>query len=239
MPSSEERNGNVSHNVVNGHSSAANTNGNSLNGHQNGYTSTGTNGYTNGHTNGTTANGKPTVGVADFKAAVEPIAICGMGMRLPGSITNADGFWDLLVNKRSGRCAIPKDRYNVDTWYGPGKLGHIACKYGYFLDNINLANADASFWTMTKTEIEALDPQQRLALEVVYECLQTAGEKPQEMRGRKIGVYLGSFEGDWEELDAKDPQSFHQYRITGYGDYMTANRISYEFGFMGPRYDQY
>jgi len=165
----------------------------------------------------------------------EPIAICGMGMRLPGGITDAAGFWDMLYNGRSGRCKVPADRYNAEAWYGPGKIGHTASKFGYFLDHVNLANVDSSFWSMTKKEIEAMDPQQRLTLEVVYECLQNAGQKPDQLRGKKVGVYVGTYEGDWLELDGRDPQHYHMYRLTGYGDYMSANRIHYEFGFMGPR----
>jgi acyl transferase domain-containing protein len=171
---------------------------------------------------------------AQSQPMVEPVAICGMGMRLPGGITDAEGFWDMLFNKRSGRCEVPKDRYNAENWYGPGKIGHTASKYGYFLNDLNLANMDSSFWSMTKQEIESMDPQQRLTLEVVYECLQNAGQNPRELRGRKVGVYLGTFEGDWLELDGRDPQHYHMYRLTGYGDYMSANRIHYEFGFVGP-----
>ena len=166
---------------------------------------------------------------------VEPMAICGMGMRLPGGIRDAEGYWDLLYNRRSGRCKVPKDRYNIDAWYGPGKIGHVTSKYGYFLSDIDLGNVDASFWSMTKQEIECMDPQQRLTLEVVYECLQNAGQKPKELRGRNIGVYLGTFDGDWLELDGRDPQHYHMYRLTGYGDYMSANRVNYEFDFKGPR----
>ncbi|WQF90289.1 Putative Acyl transferase domain superfamily, quinone oxidoreductase/zeta-crystallin, thiolase [Colletotrichum destructivum] len=166
------------------------------------------------------------------RPTVEPIAICGMAMRLPGGITDAAGFWDMLYNGRSGRCKVPEDRYNAETWYGPGKIGHTASKFGYFLDNVDLANMDSSFWTMTKKEIGAMDPQQRLTLEVVYECLQSAGQKSEELRGKKVGVFIGTFEGDWLELDSRDPQHHHMYRLTGYGDYMSANRISYEFDFV-------
>lgn len=189
---------------------------------QNGPTPTMTNGYQNG--------------VSHEKPIVEPVAICGMGMRLPGGIKDAAGFWDMLYNGRSGRCEVPTDRYNADTWYGPGKLGHTPSKHGYFLDGVDLGKTDSSFWSMTKQEIEAVDPQQRLTLEVVYECLQSAGQKPSELRGRRVGVYVGTFEGDWMELDGRDTQHYHMYRLTGYGDYMSANRIHYEFGFMGPRY---
>ncbi|RFU77059.1 polyketide synthase [Trichoderma arundinaceum] len=165
---------------------------------------------------------------------LEPISVCGMGLRLPGGISDSDGLWNLLINKKSGRGPVPKDRYNADTWYGPGKIGHTACKYGYFLDHLSLQNIDASFWSMTKLEMEGLDPQQRLTLEVVYECLQNAGQNPQELRGKRIGVFMGSFEGDRLELDGRDTQDYHPYRITGYGDYMGANRVSYEFDFQGP-----
>jgi hypothetical protein len=185
--------------------------------------------------NGHNSNYQPFLN-GDKAPLVEPIAICGMSMRLPGGIRDAESYWDLLYNGRSGRCRVPKDRYNVDAWYGPGKIGHVVCKDGYFLEDVDLANADASFWSMTKQEIESMDPQQRLTLEIVYECLQNAGQKPSELRGRKIGVYMGTFEGDWLELDGRDPQHYHMYRLTGYADYMSANRIHYEFGFMGPRF---
>lgn len=165
----------------------------------------------------------------------DSIAICGFGMRLPGGVRDADSFWKLLCNRSDGRCRVPKDRYNVDAFYGPGKVGHVASEYGYFINDVNLKLADASFWSMTNEEIAAMDPQQRLALEVVYEALQTAGQPPAELYGRMIGVYVGSFEGDWQEINGKDTQSYHMYQLTGYGDYMPANRISREFGFMGPR----
>jgi acyl transferase domain-containing protein len=103
------------------------------------------------------------------------------------------------------------------------------------LEDHDLANFDASFWSMTRQEIESMDPQQRMNLEIVYECLQNAGQKPDDLRGRKIGVYVGTFDGDWIELDGRDTQAYNPYRLTGYADYMSANRIHYEFGFMGPR----
>ena len=168
---------------------------------------------------------------------VEPVAIVGMAMRLPGGIHNADDFWDLLINKRNGQCRVPKDRYNIDAWYGPGKSGHVGTQHGYFLEDLDLSHIDASFWSMTKQEAELMDPQQRLILEVVYEALENAGEK--NWRGKNIGCYVGIFGEDWLDMDSKDVQNMHMYRLTGYGDYVTANRVSYEFDFKGPRYAKY
>ncbi|KAL3453049.1 hypothetical protein BJX65DRAFT_302946 [Aspergillus insuetus] len=167
--------------------------------------------------------------------ALPPIAICGMATRLPGGIHTPSALWDLLTTKRSGRCRVPASRYNVESFHGPGKLGHVASEYGYFLDDVNLRDVDTSFWSgMTRKEIEAMDPAQRLALEVVYECLQSAGVKTDEVRGKDVGVFVGTFGGDWDDLDSRDPQGYHMYRMTGQGDYMLANRVSYEFGFGGP-----
>lgn len=165
----------------------------------------------------------------------EPLAICGMAMRLPGGVRDENAFWDLLYNKRSGQCRVPEDRYNVDTWCGPGKIGHVASEQGFFLNDIDLRNVDASFWSSTKKELEAMDPQQRLIMEVTYECLQNAGQVPQQLRGKRIGVFTGTFEGDWVDLESKDPQNYHMYRLAGSSDYLPANRLNYEFGFTGPR----
>ncbi|KAL8646874.1 MAG: hypothetical protein Q9226_006676, partial [Calogaya cf. arnoldii] len=168
----------------------------------------------------------------DCCSLFEPVAIVGMAMRLPGSVHNAEDFWDMLIHKRSGQCVVPKTRYNIDAWYGPGKAGHVTSKYGYFLDDQTLDAMDTSFWSMTRQEVEALDPQQRLLLEVVYETFQSAGAK--EWKDKNVGCYIGTFEGDWLELDGRDPETNYPYRLTGYGDYMAANRISYEFGLRGP-----
>jgi acyl transferase domain-containing protein len=44
---------------------------------------------------------------------------------------------------------------------------------------------------MSRKETEVVDPQQRLALEVAYECLQNAGLR--DFRGSNTGVYFGTF----------------------------------------------
>ena len=163
---------------------------------------------------------------------VEPIAIIGMSMRLPGGIRDSEALWDLLINGKSGRGKVPADRYNVDAFYGQGKARHICTKQGYFLTDVDLAQMDSSFWSMTKAEAEVMDPQQRLLLEVVYECLENSGSKG--WRDRDIGCYVGVFGEDWLDLQSRDALNTGVYRILGYSDFAIANRVSYEFGFTGP-----
>jgi acyl transferase domain-containing protein len=39
------------------------------------------------------------------------------------------------------------------------------------------------------------------------------------------------------EIQSRDTQDSNRNRITGYGDFLLANRISYEYDFKGPRYE--
>ena len=167
-------------------------------------------------------------------AAPPPIAIVGMGMRLPGAANDESAFWDLLVRKKDGRCRVPGDRYNIDAFHSPsGKPGTVRSQYGYFLENMDLHHLDASFFSMNKTEVEKLDPQQRMLLEVVWECMENGGQVG--WRGGNIGCYVGSFGEDWLEISAKETQSRGMYRITGSGDFALSNRVSYEYNLRGPR----
>jgi acyl transferase domain-containing protein len=165
-----------------------------------------------------------------------PIAIVGIGLRLPGGCCDTASFWDLLVNKRDARKEIPLQRFNTDGFYIPkrgekGGGGKLSLKHGYFLDE-TIDRFDAGFFSMSQAEVERLDPQQRLLLEVVYEALENAGET--ESRGTDVGVYAGSFGADWAQMQGKDVQDESVYGITGRDDFVHGNRVSYEFGLHGP-----
>ena len=163
----------------------------------------------------------------------EPIAVCGLGIRLPGGVCDAEGFWDLLVKGRDARGPIRSDRYNSDSFSDVlGKKGAIKTQYGYFLDD-DLTSLDTSFFSMSKSELERLDPQQRQLLEVTRECLENAGEI--NYRGKLVGCFVGTFGEDWLQISARETQHSGGYIVTGHGDLMIANRISYEYDLRGPR----
>lgn len=163
-----------------------------------------------------------------------PIAICGMALRLPGGISTPEAFWDFLINKGDARGPVPESRYKASSFYSKSrKPGHVASEYGYFLDeSVDIGALDTSFFSMPKVEVERADPQQRILLELTRECFESAGEV--DYRGKTIGTYVGSFGEDWLELFVKDPQFNGTYKITGYGDFVLANRISYEYDLKGP-----
>ena len=162
-----------------------------------------------------------------------PIAICGLGMRLPGGIRDAEGFWNLLRKGQDSRGRVPLDRYNTNGFNASlGSKDAIETEYGYFLDE-DLTCLDTSFFTMSKDELERTDPQQRQLLEVTRECLENAAEV--DWRGKLIGCYVGTFGDDWLHMSTKEPQGLRGYVVTGLCDLMIANRVSYEYDFRGPR----
>lgn len=46
-----------------------------------------------------------------------PIAVVGMGCRLPGGATSPEKLWQLLERKQSARTEVPADRFNIDAFY--------------------------------------------------------------------------------------------------------------------------
>lgn len=178
------------------------------------------------------SNGLPNGHTKTSKALPEPIAICGLAMRLPGGIRDAAGFWDVLYHGKDMRGPIRSDRYNAKGFDDTlGMKGTIKTQFGYFI-NEDLSCLDTSFFTMTRSELEKTDPQQRQLLEVTRECLENAGEV--NYRGKLIGCYVGTFGDDWLQLQSKENQYTGGYNLTG--DLMIANRVSYEYDFKGPRY---
>ncbi|KFY38193.1 hypothetical protein V494_04450 [Pseudogymnoascus sp. VKM F-4513 (FW-928)] len=181
-----------------------------------------------------TASPNPGFGQEDERsmAIFEPVAIVGMALRLPGGIRSPEALWQALINKKSTRGLVPPDRYNIEAFYSPSqRVGSVGMQHGHFLSE-GLEHIDTSFFTMSQAEIEKVDPQHRMLLEVVWECMESAGQKG--WRGTNTGVFVGTWGEDWIGLAAKDSQRTGVYDIAGLGDFSMSNRISYEYNLHGP-----
>ncbi|NCC37589.1 MAG: polyketide synthase, partial [Chloroflexia bacterium] len=99
----------------------------------------------------------------------EPIAIVGIGCRLPGGAYSPAKLWQLLEDRINAVGLIPPDRFDRERLYDerPAMPGKIMTRWGGFLDDIDLF--DAEFFGISPREAERLDPQQRLLLEVAWE----------------------------------------------------------------------
>ena len=166
----------------------------------------------------------------------EPIAIIGMGMRLPGNVKNAKDFWNLLYHGVDAITDIPKDRFDAAALYDsdysvPGKM---VVKQGGFLDHID--QFDGSFFDLSYAEIESMDPQQRILLEVTYEAFENAGINTKSLNGSNTGVYIGVTNNDYQKRHFRsgDYTLINPYSYTGTAYCSDSGRISYLLGLQGP-----
>lgn len=64
---------------------------------------------------------------------------------------------------------------------------------GMFLEDIDPADFDTSFFEISRAEAISMDPNQRQMLEVVYEGLENAGITLENLNGASVGCFVGSF----------------------------------------------
>lgn len=80
----------------------------------------------------------------------------------------------------------------------------------------------------------ALDPKQRITLEVAYEALENAGLPLQKVNGTQTACFIGSAQSDYRDMLTRDFNNYPKYYIVGNGDDMTASRISHFLNIHGP-----
>ncbi|KAG9868942.1 ketoacyl-synt-domain-containing protein, partial [Aureobasidium melanogenum] len=168
----------------------------------------------------------------------EPIAIIGMGCRLPGESYSPSKLWDnLLKDGRSAWSEFPKNRFDLNAWYHPSsnRPGSVHTRGGYFLSHDEqLRQFDPSFFGISPLEASAMDPQQRKLLEVVYESFENAGATLEELSGSKTSCFVGCFTNDMRSMTCRDPEYGVPYEMTGSDMTILSNRINYVFDLKGP-----
>ncbi|HXA48675.1 MAG TPA: beta-ketoacyl synthase N-terminal-like domain-containing protein, partial [Candidatus Acidoferrum sp.] len=165
----------------------------------------------------------------------EPIAIVGLGCRLPGGATDPAAFWNLLSEGHDGVCEVPRDRWDAEALYDPDPdaPGFMSSRQGCFLENVD--QFDPHFFGIAPREALAIDPQQRLLLEVAWEALEDAGQSPVKLAGTRAGVFIGVCTDEYSDL-AKDGDlsRIDTYYVTGNARNLVAGRLSYFLGLQGP-----
>ncbi|GKU06255.1 unnamed protein product [Fusarium langsethiae] len=164
-----------------------------------------------------------------------PIAIIGVGCRLPGGANNLENLWKLLSEGRNGQTEIPKDRWNAYAWFDayPDAKQSMVTKHGYFLQD-DISQFDAKFFGISSGEANSMDPQQRLFLMTTYEALEDAGIPVETLRGSNTGVYASIFERSYDRMGHKDLSTIGRTHLNGTGESILSNRVSYCFDLRGP-----
>lgn len=164
----------------------------------------------------------------------EPIAVIGMAGRFPGAST-IEAFWSNLLG---GRDTIT--RFTPDT-LDPSVPASLRNDPDYvwargIIDGVE--DFDAAFFAIPAREAEVTDPQQRVFLELAWECLERAGYAPDRTVGT-VGVFAGAGTPSYllnnvlKHKEAIERVGELQVQLGNDKDYI-ATRVAYRLNLKGP-----
>lgn len=165
----------------------------------------------------------------------DAVVIAGMAIEAPGGIDTVDTFWDALLARRTLLTPLPTDR-----GWSPEALTDLGRRDGWmsvpdsggFLDGA--ADFDPGLFGLSPREATAMDPQQRVALRVTWQALQTAGEDPQDAADRRdAGCYMGVNANGYGPSMAV-PGDHNGHLLAGTSLSGVSGRVSHCLGLGGP-----
>ncbi|GAA3464436.1 type I polyketide synthase [Saccharothrix longispora] len=167
----------------------------------------------------------------------DPIAIVAMACRLPGGVTAPDDLWQVLLDGADVLSGFPTDRGWDPDLYDPDptRVGKVYLKRSGFLHDA--AEFDAGFFGISPREARAIDPQQRVMLEIAWEAVERAGIDPRSLRGSRTGVFAGVTNTDYGVrwmTGAPSLPEFEGYLVLGSSNSAASGRVSYALGLVGP-----
>ncbi|MFF4729930.1 type I polyketide synthase [Streptomyces mirabilis] len=153
----------------------------------------------------------------------------GMSCRFPG-VPNLEEFWRLLLDGGSTVGSFPEQRV-----VAPQRAANpdaATLSLGSFFDAID--GFDAEFFATGPAEAAAMDPVQRLGLELAWEAVEDARLPAAALAGREIDVVVGAAPSGYQLLRtlSGSDQDDH-YAALGSSGALVANRISSLFDVRG------
>ncbi|WP_232073641.1 polyketide synthase [Variovorax sp. RA8] len=166
--------------------------------------------------------------------ADEPIALIAMAGRFPGA-AGVEQFWDNLC---AGRDSIS---FFDDATLDAGVSAALRADPSYVrargvIDDVEWF--DAAFFGINPKEAQLMDPQQRLFLEICWECMERAGYTPDQCPG-SVGVYAGMYNATYflqhvqKRPELIDELGAFQVMLANEKDYI-ATRVAHRLNLTGP-----
>ncbi|KAK7731959.1 hypothetical protein SLS63_005257 [Diaporthe eres] len=160
-----------------------------------------------------------------------------MACRLGEGVNSPSSMWDVMVNKELKTAArVPESRFNIDAYLHPGAFtrpSSITSPGGGFIDTPP-ENFDPEFFGMEEDEALQTDPQHRRMLELVYECLESAGITKDAVAGTRTGVYVGNFNLDAVVKSCRHEYDRHAHATMSIDPGLVSSRISFWYDLKGP-----
>ena len=177
--------------------------------------------------------------ITKLKAKRPQISIIGISCRFPGANCK-DLFWVLLEEGKSSIRPFPDNRTQEHKaffeLYNPKRFvnGRLCAINGSYLEEIQ--TFDNRFFGISNQEARAMDPQQRILLQVVYEAIEDAGMRLEDLQKCRTGVFVGVMNLEYGALttDRSNYSNINQYSSTGITASILANRVSFCLNLTGP-----
>ncbi|MFJ8996352.1 type I polyketide synthase [Streptomyces sp. NPDC102279] len=166
-----------------------------------------------------------------MSGAATGIAVIGMSCRFPG-VDGLDAFWRLLTEGESTLGTFPAQRAADARPFPAGHPDADTLTTGSFFDAVD--GFDTDFFTTGAAEAAAMDPAQRLGLELAWEAVEDARIPAATLAGRDIDVVVGTAPSGYELLRTlSGADSDDHYAALGSSGALIANRISGLFDVRG------
>ena len=164
----------------------------------------------------------------------DAVAIVGAACRLPGGIVDLDQLWTALSEGRDLIGEVPEGRFDPDRFFDPDPLrpGKSYSFAGGYLPDI--AGFDADYFGISPREAAAMDPQQRMLLEMGAEALDDAGLDRRDLEGSDTAVFIGVSGTGYGFLQLAGLRGLDVHGMTGGTASIAANRLSHAFDLRGP-----
>lgn len=164
---------------------------------------------------------------------IQDIAVIGMSGQFPDA-KNVNEYWTNLVAGKNSVVEIPKSRWPTEQFYDPDPTvsNKSHSKWAGLLNDIDAF--DPLFFKISPREAELMDPQQRLFLQEAWRAFEDAGYSPEELSGKKCGVFVGCSTGDYQHLFNENNIFPQAYSLLGNITSVLSARISYLLNLTGP-----
>ncbi|KAK9415512.1 putative Polyketide synthase [Seiridium unicorne] len=164
-----------------------------------------------------------------------PIAIVGMACRLPGHGMTPKDLWEFVTSGKVADITPPSNRFSLHGHYdGSQKPNTMKTPGAMFMEDVDPAAFDAQFFQVNSPDACSMDPQQRVFMEVAYECLENAGIPKERVEGTRLGCIVGASAVDYHDMACRDPEDRTYSPTIGCGRALLSNRVSHFLNAHGP-----
>jgi acyl transferase domain-containing protein/thioesterase domain-containing protein/SAM-dependent methyltransferase len=161
------------------------------------------------------------------------VAVIGMSARF-ADCPDLASFHAMLASGRSGISEVPADRWSADASSLPEavKSESAFLRWGGFLKDA--ADFDPLFFRISGREAELTDPQHRVFLTEAWRALEDAGYGERELDGRRCGVFVGAYGGDYTHRMTDVGIVPEAFAFMGNAAAILSARIAYVLNLKGP-----